>query len=104
MISRLSVATVLSVAATIMFLTTASAAPPMASSPSVPPRTVSVDDPAPVQYTANSIVPVVFTVTLNGPALLAGERVTVHFATADYCGTGTATRWAHRDRGTQHTR
>jgi hypothetical protein len=68
----------------LVFLTTASAAPPMASSP----RTVSVDDPPPVRHTASGTVPVVFTVSLNGPALLAGERVTVHLAAADYCATG----------------
>ena len=43
---------------------------------------------------ANASAIIVFTVTLNGPALVTGERVTA-MANADYCGTGVShlTRW-----------
>jgi hypothetical protein len=49
---------------------------------------VSVNDPAPLVVAANGTALVVFTVTLSGPALVSGERASVHMASADYCSAG----------------
>jgi hypothetical protein len=58
-------------------------------------RTLSVNDPPVLVVPAGGTATVVFTVTLNGPALVGAERVSVQMATADYCGTGAPhlTRW-----------
>ena len=87
-ISRFRVATLLSMLAIALLSTTASAA-------GEPTRTLSVDDPPTLVVVPNGTATVVFTVTLNGPALVGTERVNVQMATADYCGTGEThlTRW-----------
>ena len=86
-ISRVRVATLLTLLAIALFATTASAAGDSA-------RTLSVSDPPRLVVPTNASATVVFTVTLNGPPLVAGERVTAMLS-ADYCGTGEShlARW-----------
>lgn len=54
-------------------------------------RTLLVDDPTTVLEPISRTAPLVFTITLSGPALGQGEQVSVRYKTEDVTATGTPT-------------